>query len=77
MTKIYPGGRAADESLNVADLLIGTSIHARDLFSLALTSVEEEKANIGKKKYMRNHMTAILPRGDKVVVSECMYTSIF
>ena len=41
--RISPDGTCVSGSLTVADIIRGSSVHVRDLFSLALTPAEEEK----------------------------------
>lgn len=78
VTKISDSGKSAYASLTVADIIRGSSVHARDLFSLALSTDDEDqrekKGNEPKRYYRsarfsrRNPSPVILPRGEKIIV---------
>lgn len=76
VAKVQADGLLSLESLRLPDILRNSSLHARDLFSLALTSSHD----VEQSSYRRRRTTqqassagrtpaAILPRGDEVVLS--------
>lgn len=81
VNKISPDGTSECCSLTVADIIRGSSVHVRDLFSLNLTSFDEEQADeeferssyqtekeTRRKIISQNPQPVILPRGNKVIV---------
>ena len=81
--KIDDNGKSSEESspqlMSYSDILKDSSIHVRDLFSLALTAVEEgkDKKNslTGRSSRISRYKPTpvILPRGEKIVVSSTYF----
>lgn len=77
VAKVQSDGSLSLESLKLSDILRNSSLHARDLFSLALTSshdVEEDNRRHRRRRTQQASSAgrtpaAILPRGDEVVLS--------
>ena len=78
VAKVQADGSLSLESLKLPDILRNSSLHARDLFSLALTSshdVEEDNRRHRRRRTTQQASSAgrtpaaILPRGDEVVLS--------
>lgn len=77
VAKVQSDGSLTLESLKLSDILRNSSLHARDLFSLALTSshdVEEDNRRHRRRRTQQASSAgrtpaAILPRGDEVVLS--------
>ncbi len=80
VTKICEKGKVSHTILSISELLKSSSMHARDLFSLALTSRQEyeqrrrkhdESESKRRSKLRRNKrsLAAILPRDNEIIVS--------
>ena len=75
VAKVRADGSLAIESLKLPEILRNSSLHARDLFSLALTSshdVEEDSRRRWRPRQVSSAgrtPAAILPRGDEIVLS--------
>ena len=80
VAKIQDNGSLTIESLKLPEILRKSTLHARDLFSLALTSSHELQEDENRRKMRRRPQyhgssaagrtpAAILPRGDEIVLS--------
>ena len=80
VAKIQDNGSLTIESLKLPEILRKSTLHVRDLFSLALTSSHELREDENRRKMRRRPQyhgssaagrtpAAILPRGDEIVLS--------
>jgi len=71
VSKITSDGVSSLASVNLEDIKRGSSIHARDLISLALpeNGTKDADKRKGLKMSVRKPSPAILPRGKKIIVS--------
>jgi len=76
IVKITKEGKVHYESLSIGEILRGSSMHARDLFSLALTSHYEtihinnnEKGHNRTSQKERRPPAAIMPRSGEIIIS--------
>lgn len=68
VAKLNWEGILSVESLQTSQILQDSSIYARDLFSLNLTSKQERRAK-SHRRIIGNHNAAILPRGKEILLS--------
>mmetsp|Transcript_36645 Transcript_36645/g.80157 ORF Transcript_36645/g.80157 Transcript_36645/m.80157 type:complete len:576 (+) Transcript_36645:469-2196(+) len=73
VANVSADGRLSVTTLALPDILRNSSLHARDLFSLALTSSHEVEDTLRKSRRATGAAArtpaAILPRGDEIVLS--------
>jgi len=67
VAEVSYGGNIAMKSLQTSDILKGSSIYARDLIALSLTSKHERTR--GRHASLRRSQSVILPRGKEILVS--------
>lgn len=63
VAQVLSNGKLSIKSLQISEILRDSTMHVRDLFSLALTTGQE------RKKKFKRPPAAILPRGNEVIVS--------
>jgi len=68
--EITPDGTVRAVRLTIPEILRKSTLHVRDLFSLALTQVEEGDENKTDKegRMYKMHTDAILPRENEIIV---------
>ena len=82
VAKICKKGSISIEHLSLSEILNGSSMHVRDLFSLALTSTDEHQNSTNgckgrddgtKRRKKMRPPAAILPRRGEIIVSLTLY----
>ncbi len=69
-------GETKFNSQTIGEILRGSSMHARDLFSLNLTSTEMSEKKMSRLRVVRPS-SAILPRDDDILVSLKKHFNIY
>jgi hypothetical protein len=86
VAKISKDGQVKYKSLSISEILSGSSMYARDLFSLNLTSTQyfdhmnKDEERLSRSKALRSvrPSAAILPREEDIIVSsENRYICVF